>query len=92
MQNISKGTIVRTIALVIVIINLILKAAGKPLLDIEEGTILYWLEWLIEIAVVVVSFWKNNSFTPAAIKADEFLQQLRSGTATEENTTEGNVD
>lgn len=92
MQNISKGTIVRTIALIIVIINLILKAAGKPLLDIEEGTILYWLEWLIEIAVVVVSFWKNNSFTPAAIKADEFLQQLRNGTAIEENKTEGNVD
>lgn len=91
MQNISKGTIVRTIALLIVIINLILKAAGKPLLDIEEGTILYWLEWLLEIAVVVVSFWKNNSFTPAAIKADEFLQQLRNGTENTENN-EGNVE
>lgn len=77
-MKISKGTIVRTIALAVVLLNLVLKAIGKPVIDLDEGTILYWLEVIIEIAVIVVSFWKNNSFSPAAIRADEFLKGLRS--------------
>ena len=79
MYNISKGTIVRTIMLVILIINLILKACGKPLIDVEEGTLFYWLEVILEIAVIITTFWKNNSFSKAAIKADEFLKKLKNG-------------
>lgn len=76
-NKISIGTIARTIAVIIVIINMILKASGKPIIDIDEGTVLYWLEYAIEIAVILVAWWKNNSISPAAIKADEFLKQLR---------------
>jgi len=32
---------------------------------------------LIEVAVIIVAFWKNNSFTDKAIKADEFLKNLK---------------
>lgn len=76
-NKISIGTIARTIAVIIVITNMILKAAGKPIIDVDEGTVLYWLEYIIEIAIIVVAWWKNNSISPAAIKADEFLKQLR---------------
>jgi SPP1 family holin len=76
-MKISKGTIVRTIVLAMVLLNLLLKALGKPVIDFNEGSILYWLEFAIEIAVIIVTFWKNNSFSPAAIKADEFLKELR---------------
>lgn len=76
-MKISKGTIIRTVALAVVLLNLLLKALGKPLIDFDEGTALYWLEYLIEIAVILVTFWKNNSFSPAAIKADEILKQLK---------------
>jgi SPP1 family holin len=76
-MKISKGTIIRTIALAVVLLNLLLKALGKPLIDFDEGTVLCWLEYLIEVAVIVVTFWKNNSFSPAAIKADEVLKQLK---------------
>lgn len=79
MYNISKGTIVRTIMLVIVVVNLVLKACGKPVIDVEENTIFYWIETIIEIAVIVTTFWKNNSFSKAAIKADEFMQKLKNG-------------
>lgn len=84
-MKISKGTIIRTIALAVVILNMILKALGKPLIDYDEGTVMYWLEYIIEIAVIIVTFWKNNSFSPAAIKADEILKQLKS-------ETEGDVE
>jgi len=76
-MKISKGTIVRTIMLVIVIINLILKQLGYELINVSESQVLSVVEMLIEIAVIVVSFWKNNSYTEKAIKADEFLQGLK---------------
>lgn len=74
---IKKTTIVRTIALLIVLVNLVLKAFGVDVIPIDESKIYTIVELLIEVAVIVVAFWKNNSFTPKAIKADEFLQQLR---------------
>jgi SPP1 family holin len=76
-MKITKGTIIRTIALAVVLLNLILKALGKPLIDYDEGTVMYWLEYIIEIAVILVTFWKNNSFSENAIKADEFLKKLK---------------
>jgi SPP1 family holin len=63
--------------LFIVLINLGLKAFGIDVISVDESLIASIVEMLIEVAVIVVAFWKNNSFTPKAIKADEFLQQLR---------------
>ena len=76
-MKISKGTIARTIALVIVIINLILKRFGIDAINVSDSEILVLVETLIEVAVIVVGFWKNNSYTQNAIRADEFLKTLR---------------
>lgn len=76
-MKISKGTIVRTVMLVIVIINLVLKQLGHDLINVSESEILSVVEMIIEVAVIAVSFWKNNSYTQNAIKADEFLKNLK---------------
>lgn len=76
-MKISKGTIVRTVMLVIVVINMILKHFGHDIINVSESEILSAVEMLIELAVIAVTFWKNNSFTDKAIKADEFLKNLR---------------
>lgn len=76
-MKISKGTIVRTVMLLIVIINLILKQLGYDLINVSENEILSVLEMIIELAVIIVSFWKNNSYSKNAIKADEFLKNLK---------------
>lgn len=76
-MKISKGTIVRTVMLVIVIINLILKQTGHAIIDVSENEILSVVETIIELAVIIVSFWKNNSYSKNAIKADIFLKELR---------------
>lgn len=76
-MQISKGTIVRTIMIVVVIINLILKQFGIDAINVSESEILTFIETLIEVGIIVVSFWKNNSFTQNAIKADEFLKNLK---------------
>ena len=76
-MKISKGTIVRTIMMLLVIVNIVLQKMGYDIIDVDESTILTLVEVLIEIAVLIVGFWKNNSYTEKAIKADEFLKTLR---------------
>ena len=76
-MKISKGTIVRTIMIVLVIVNMILKKLGFDVLNIEEGTVSAFVETALEIAVIAVSFWKNNSFSENALKADKYLSELR---------------
>lgn len=84
-MKISKSTIIRTILVAIVIINFILERLGVDLIPADESMITMFVETFIEIAVVAVGFWKNNSFSEAAIRADEFLKELRSGDADYEN-------
>lgn len=76
-MKITKGTIVRTIMLGIVLLNLILKHFGIDAINVSESEILTLVEAIIEVVVILISFWKNNSFTPNAIKADEFLKTLK---------------
>lgn len=76
-MKISKGTIVRTIMVVLVIVNVVLKQFGIDAINVSESEILSFVEALIEVATIVVAFWKNNSFTQNAIKADEFLKTLK---------------
>lgn len=76
-MKISKSTIVRTILVLLVIINFFLERMGIDIIPVDENLILMFVETVIEIAIIAVGFWKNNSFTPKAIKADKFLQELR---------------
>lgn len=74
--KVTKGTILRTILMIIVLINMGLRAMGKPVLTIGTDELSSTLETLIEIAVLVTNWWYNNSITPKARKAEEFFKQL----------------
>ena len=82
--KITKGTIIRTILMVIVLINLVLKAFGKSAITVDDGVIANVVETVIEIAAIAVGFWKNNSYSEKALKADKFLQALRNEEESEE--------
>ena len=43
----------------------------------DESTMLMIVEAIIEIAVIAVGFWKNNSFSTKAIIADQYLKELK---------------
>lgn len=75
-MKITKGTIIRTIMLVLVIVNLILKRTGRPVLEIQEGTVASFVETVIELGTIIVAWWENNSFTHNARKADDYLKKL----------------
>lgn len=78
-MKVSKGTIVRTIMVILVILNIILERCGIDVINVSESEVFMIVETVIEIAVIVVGFWKNNSYSENAKKADEFLKQLREG-------------
>lgn len=73
----KKSVLVRTIALVIVLLNMILKAFGYDVIDIDEGSVLEFIEMVVSVATIVLCWWKNNSFTKNAQMADEYLEALR---------------
>ena len=76
--NISAGTIARTAALALALTNQILSAAGKPVLPIEDSQLETLVTTGLTVAASLAAWWKNNSFTPAAIKADAALKAFRS--------------
>lgn len=87
-MKISKATIIRLILVILVIVNIVLEKKGIDIIPADEYTIAMFVETLIEIAIIAVGFWKNNSFSQAAIKADEFLKQLKG----EEPESEGDAE
>ena len=75
--KITKGTVVRTIMLLIVVINMILKNTGKQPIEIAESDVYSTIEMVVSVAIILLSWWKNNSFTKNAQLADEYLQELK---------------
>ena len=76
-NNISAGTVARTAVLGLALANQILSACGKPVLPIEGSTVEQLVTTGLTVTAALVNWWKNNSFTPEAIKADGYLEQLR---------------
>ena len=76
-NKISAGTIARTACLLLALTNQILSACGKPVLPIESATVEQLVTTGLTVTAALVNWWKNNSFTPEAITADGYLEQLR---------------
>lgn len=78
MKKVSTGTIVRTICLVLALFNQIMTATGHAVLPIDDEMINTLVSTAATVVVAIITWWKNNSFTAAAIEADKTLKQLRS--------------
>lgn len=76
-MKISKWTILRTVMMILVIINMLLKAFGVDVINVTENTVLGIIEALIEIGAIISAWWYNNSFTEKAKMADEFFKSLK---------------
>ena len=76
-NRISTATIARTATLILALTNQVLSAAGKPVLPIESENLEQLVTAGITIGASIWAWWKNNSFTSEAIRADEFMQNLR---------------
>lgn len=76
-RTVSAGTVARTAVLLLALTNQILSACGKPILPIESATVEQLVTAGITSVAALVSWWKNNSFTQAALAADEVYEQKK---------------
>lgn len=77
MNNVSSQTIARTIVLFLALLNQLLATFGKGTLDIVEDDVYQVVSLIVTISSTLVAWWKNNSFTGAAVEADEVLKELK---------------
>lgn len=75
--KVDRGTIIRTIVLFVTIINTVLTVCGLNPIPFSEEEIYTYLTAAADIAVTLWCWWKNNSFTKPAIKADQYLAMLK---------------
>ena len=75
--TISAGTIARTACLLLALANQVLSALGKPVLPIESATVEQLVTAGITTVTAVIAWWKNNSFTAAALEADKTFDRLK---------------
>ena len=85
-KNMTAGTLVRTVTLVVALLNLVLTSFGKNPLPFSDEQIYTGLSALVTVAAALAAWWKNNSFTCCARQADEVLRVLQQEGATEDES------
>ena len=76
-MKIKTETIIRTIVLVLALVNQVLAIYGKERIPITEDEVYQLFTLVFTIGSSLWAWWKNNSFTQPALKADEYMEQLR---------------
>lgn len=78
-MNVKLDTIIRTVCLVLALINQALTMTGHSLLPISDEQVNEAITLGATIITSLWAWWKNNSFTRAAIQADEVKDNLKAG-------------
>lgn len=76
-MKIKTGTIVRTVILILALINQALSIAGKAVLPISDEQVEQVISLICTIVASVWAWWKNNSYTAAAIEGDQLKDRLK---------------
>ena len=78
-MKISAGTIARTIILCLALINQVLTATGHSMINIADEDVNLLVSTIFTIVTAIIAWWKNNSFTKAAIEADAVMKEKKDG-------------
>ena len=76
-MKITSGTLARTIILALALINQVLSMCGIAVLPIEDAQVETIVTTLWTVIAAVVAWWKNNSFTQAALEGDKLMHTLK---------------
>lgn len=76
-MKIKPATIARTTVLALALANQVLSVAGLSPLPIDSAALEPWVTTGLTTAAALWAWWKNNSFTSEAIRADELLKEMR---------------
>lgn len=78
-MKVKAETIIRTITLALALANQILTSTGHSVIPVSDDQIAEVITLAITVGASLWAWWKNNSFTHAAIQADQTLDALRAG-------------
>ena len=78
----DKGTILRTIFLILSLINYVISMVGKKYWG--SGSIYEYVSFGIFVLMVVISYWYNNNLTGFASIANDIFNRLADGKIAEE--------
>lgn len=76
-MTVKTDTIIRTVILVVALINQVLTSTGRSIIPISDDQIAEIISLGFTIGASVWAWWKNNSFTKNAMIADEYLNDLK---------------
>ena len=76
-NKISAGTIARPIILLLALINQCLSMAGVSPLPIEDEQVETIITTAWTVIAAVWAWWKNNSFTQAALAGDALKNEIK---------------
>lgn len=79
MKNITAGTAARTVCLILALTNQILTVLGYNVINISDDTVNTLISTGFTVITAIAAWWKNNSFTKAAIEADNVMRDLKEG-------------
>ena len=77
MNSVKIDTIARTIVLFLALANQALAIAGKEVFPVTEDQVYQVVSLVATLGASIWAWWKNNSFTRAAIEADKVLADLK---------------
>ena len=74
-RKIEKGTIVRTVVLAVALVSQGLTISGRNPLPFTNEEVGQGVSMVLTVGASLWAWWKNNSFTQAAIAADEWMHR-----------------
>ena len=80
MKQISISTIARTGMLIFALVNQVLTMSGFNPLPWSDEEAYEGFTLALTVVSALWAWWKNNSFTQEAIKADEYMRELKDKT------------
>lgn len=76
-MKVSKGTIIRTSILVLALVNTSLQLMGWDVLPFGEEQLESAITIILNTGASLTVWWKNNSFSDEAIKADKVMKEKK---------------
>lgn len=76
-MKVKTSTIIRTIVLFLTLLNSILTMSGINPLPFSEEEMYEIVSGIATLVATLWAWWENNSFTRAAIKADEEYERIK---------------
>lgn len=76
MNKIKVATMTRTAVLMLALANQILTATGHSPIPVEDAQLEQLISTGMTVGAAIWAWWENNSFTKAAIAADNYLESL----------------